>query len=326
MKVLVTGATGLLGPYIVRELLKNKYPVRVLVRPESDLSVLAGLRLDVFKGQLTFFKDVERAVAGCTYVIHAAALAVHKPTRLEAFRKLNIESTRYITEACKKNGVLRLIFVSTANCFANGTNSNPGNEEGRFLSWMKKSGYAYSKLLAQQQVLEETTKGNLDAVVVNPTFIIGKDKKPEGGRIFSFILNKKIAFYPTGGKNFVDAAAVSVGIVNAMEKGRSGECYLLAGENLSYHEFFNIVKNITRQQTLLVPVPCLFLKWAGSVGDVIEKLFKAPVELTYVNARMLCQENYYTPAKAVKELDFPVVPARKFIKKTLRWFEKRSMG
>lgn len=313
----------MLGSHIVQVLLKRKYQVRVLVRPESNLFALEGLQVEYFLGQLTIRKDVEKAVSGCNYVIHAAARAFHMPTRLEAFRNINIDSTRYITDACNNNGIERLVFVSTANCFANGSKSNPGNEQGEFPSWLKRSGYAYSKFLAQQLVLDEVKKGNLDAVVVNPTFIIGKDVKSGGGKIFSYVLNRKVAFYPMGGKNFADATAVAQGVVNALERGRSGECYLLAGENLSYRQFFNTVSQYTGQHPLMIPVPCLLLKLVGKLGDFSESVLKKPVQLTYVNARMLCDGNYYTPAKAVKELGLPLVPVRVAIEKAIGWLKDK---
>lgn len=324
MQVLVTGANGLLGSHVVAELLERNYRVRVLVRPGSNLAALKGLQIDIFKGQLTLQEDVEKAVSGCSCVIHSAALAVHKPTDLETFRKINIDSTRFIARACIKSGVQRLVHVSTANCYVNGSKTNPGTEEGHFPHWMKKSGYAYSKYLAQQLILDQVGQGRLDAVVVSPTFIIGKDVKPEGGRIFDFVLNKRVAFCPAGGKNFVDAGAVAAGVVNAMEKGKKGESYLLAGENLSYRQFFRIIKHYTDQRTLIIPVPCFLLKLAGRAGDFSEKVLKKPVELTYVNARMLCLDNYYTPAKAIREIDFPVVPARQSIEKTIEWFKKHN--
>ncbi len=322
MPVLVTGANGLLGSHIVAELVKRDYKVRVLVRPQSNLSALKELPVELFFGQLSRQEDVEKAVSGCSHVVHSAALAFHKPTHLEAFRQINVDSTRYITEACIKLGVQRLVHVSTANCYVNGSKSRPGTEEGYFPEWMKKSGYAYSKYLAHQMVLEQARQGRLDAVVVSPTFIVGKDVKPEGGRIFNLVLNKKVAFHPTGGKNFVDAGAAATGVVNALEKGKKGESYLLAGENLSYRQFYKLVKEFTGQQTLMIPVPCFLLRLAGKAGDFSERVLKKPVDLTYVNARMLCLGNYYTPAKAVREIDLPVVPVKESVEKTLKWFEE----
>lgn len=323
--VLVTGANGLLGSHIVRELIKRNYKVRVFVRPGSNMTALDGLSVDFFKGQVTLKKDVEKAVEGCSHVIHAAAMAIHKPTNLEAFRKVNIDSTHLIAEACKNSGVERLVHVSTANCFKNGSKSNPGTEKSLFPLWMKNSGYVYSKYLAQQLVLDQVRAEKLDAVIVNPTFIIGKDVKPEGGKIFNYVLNRKIAFYPTGGKNFVDAGAAAAGVVSALEKGRKGESYLLAGENMSYRQFYKIVTGFTGQNPLMIPVPCFLLKLIGRAGDFFERVLKKPVQLTYVNARMLCLDNFFTPAKAVKDLDLPVVPVKEAVGKTLIWFRENKV-
>lgn len=324
MKVLVTGATGLLGSHIVHELIKKKYQVRVLVREKSNREALTGLKVEYVVGQLTRRQDINRAVAGCRYVIHSAARAIHIPTRLDAFKEVNYESTRFIAEACQREGVERLVYVSTANCFPNGTLNNPGTETGKFPSWLKRSGYAFSKYLAQQLVLDFVKKRNLNAVIVNPTFIIGRDLKPDGGKIFSYILNKNIAFHPAGGKNFVHAGAAATGVVNALELGRTGECYLLAGENLTYRQFFRIVTAWTKRRTILIPIPCSLLKLSGRIGDFLEQVLKFPVQLTYVNARMLCLKNYYSPDKAIKELALPVVPAKDSIEAALHWFSENK--
>mgnify|MGYP006308425637 CR=1 FL=1 len=194
-KVLVTGANGLLGSHIVRELLKRGYIVKVLVRKGSNLRALGGLDIDFFYGQMTEKHAVFSAAEGCEFMIHCAAKTSPKPSDLEAFKTANIKSTEHCIEAAKKYRLKRFVFVSTANTLGNGTKENPGNEEKPFMGWLKKSGYAYSKLIAQEMVLDETKNSDLDAVVVNPTFIIGEnDVKPGSGQIFSHIVDKPVAF------------------------------------------------------------------------------------------------------------------------------------
>jgi len=324
-KVLVTGANGLLGAHIVRELVKRKYSVRVLVRKKSDLSALKGLDIEFFYGKMTQKKDVFEAVRNCSFLIHSAAKTSPKPSDVEAFKTPNITSTEHCIEASKKFRLKRLVYVSTANTLGNGTLDNPGNEEQPFMPWLEKSGYAYSKFIAQQMVLNETRNGTLNAVVVNPTFIIGdNDVKPSSGQIFSQILNKPVAFYPPGGKNFVDAEAAAIGAVNAMEKGKQGECYLLAGENMLYKDFYKMTVEIAGQNPVLIPVPRFMLMALGYVGDFSENVLKLPVRLSKVNARMLCEENFYTPEKAMKELDLPFIPAREAAKKAIDWFRANN--
>jgi dihydroflavonol-4-reductase len=322
-KVLVTGANGLLGSHIVRELLKRGYIVKVLVRKGSNLRALEGLDIEFFYGQMTEKHAVFSATEGCEFLIHCAAKTSPKPSDLEAFKTANIKSTEHCIEAAKKYRLIRFVFVSTANTLGNGTKENPGNEEKPFMGWLKKSGYAYSKLIAQEMVLDETKNSNLDAVVVNPTFIIGEnDVKPGSGQIFWHVLNKPAAFYPPGGKNFVDAEAAAIGVVNAMEKGKLGECYLLAGENLTYKEFYKMTAEIAEQKPIFVPIPQFFLMTLGYLGDFSEKVLNIPVRLSKVNARMLCENNFYTPAKAIKELDFPLISTRQSAKKAIDWFRE----
>ncbi len=322
-KVLVTGANGLLGSHVVRELLRKKYAVRALVRESSNLKALDGLHIEIFRGHITEKEDVIRAVAGCSHVIHTAARTTPKPGDIEYFRKPNIQSTAHCIEAALKHPVKRFIYVSTANAFGNGPEENPGNEKKPFMPWLKKSGYAYSKFLAQQMVLDAVRDRSLNAVVVNPTFIIGEnDVKPGSGQIFGYILRKKWVFYPPGGKNFVDAGTAARGVVSAIVRGRAGQCYLLAGENLSYKKFFQLAAKTAGQKSIFLPIPSWLLKGLGAWGDFSEKFLKNPVQLTGVNARMLCMDNYYTPEKAMRELHFRMVPAREAVKKAVDWFQK----
>ncbi len=323
-KVLVTGANGLLGSHVVRELLKKDFAVRVLVRENSDLRAIMDLNIEYYIGQVTSENDVNEAVKGCVYVVHAAARTAQTPSDLKAFEKPNIQSTKYVIGACKELNVKRLVFVSSANCFGNGTLENTGTEKSPFLPWLKNSGYAYSKYLSQKLVLKEVNAG-LDAVVVNPTFILGEnDYKPSSGRIFRHVVNKRFVFYPPGGKNFVDAGMAARGIVSAMKKGKVGECYLLAGENHSYHNFFKLVKRIINQKALFIPIPKWVLLTAGYCGSLVEKVFKKSPQLTYTNARMLCLSNYFSANKACNELDFSIIGTANSAEKAINWLKANN--
>lgn len=325
MKVLVTGANGLLGAHVVRELIRRKFQVRVLVREGSNLQALKGLPIEYFKGNITSAENVEQAVQGCDFVVHAAARTNQSPSGIEAHYQPNIIGTQLIIDAAIKFKIKRLVYVSTANCFGNGTKENPGNEEKPFLSWMKKSGYAFSKWQAQQLVLKSSSQESLDAVVVNPTFLIGEnDIKPSSGKIFFHAVDKRVVFYPPGGKNFVDANAAAEGVVNALIKGRKGECYLLTGENLLYLDFFKKVTKITGQTSVFIPLPRWLIMTMGYLGCFFEKVFRTPVDLTRVNAKMLCLENYYTAEKAVRQVDFQQIPIEESVEKAILWFRNNK--
>ncbi|MEE4286080.1 MAG: SDR family NAD(P)-dependent oxidoreductase, partial [Mariniphaga sp.] len=199
-KVLVTGANGLLGSNVADRLSKQGYDVVAVVRKNSNVLALNGIKCKIVECDITKRLEVEKAIAGSDYVVHCAANTKQSPSNLDAYKKINIDSTSVLIQLSKLNNIKRFIYVSTANCFTNGTVQNPGDESKGFMPWLKKSGYAYSKYLAQQMVLEEVEKNNFPAIVVAPTFIIGpRDAKVSSGKLIMHALKRKVVFYPPGG-------------------------------------------------------------------------------------------------------------------------------
>ncbi|MTI32877.1 NAD-dependent epimerase/dehydratase family protein [Xanthovirga aplysinae] len=320
MKVLVTGANGLLASNIIEELLERGMEVRGMVRKTSNLLSLEGLRYEKFIGNISEPKDVAEAVKGCDVVIHVAA-DTNPTATLENLWSTNVESTQFIINEVRNHQVKRLIFVSTSNTFEYGTKEQPGKEKGGVSPVFQKSGYALSKLEAQNLVLEAASEGKINAVVVNPTFMIGaRDAKPSSGEIILLYHRKRLAFVPPGGKNFVSVKDVAKGTCNAIDKGRSGECYLLGNENLSYEDFVEKLSRVSGQKTKTLKLPAFILKFAGAGGSLINKL-GGNSRLTYTSAQFLTIKNYYTSQKAVKELDFPQTPLKEAIKEALQWFK-----
>ena len=319
MKVLVTGANGFLSGHIINELLKCGYSVRAMMRAGAKAPALTGLDVEVIYGNITDKSAIEKAVTGCEIVIHAAADTNQSYRKIEDYYPANVEATANIIEAMSDSGCKRLIFVSSANTMGFGTLENPGNEETPASSLLLKSGYAKSKFVAQNLVLEAVKNHKIDAVVVNPTFMIGPfDYHPKSGRIFKMILGKKIAFYPPGGKNFVDVRDAAKGIVNAINLGKSGECYLIAGENLSFRDFFQKTKLHAKQKTKIIPIPVFIIKLAGICGSIFRH-FGLNIELSFVNASILCANNFFDNRKAVNELRLPFAGIEKTIGDYLKW-------
>jgi dihydroflavonol-4-reductase len=319
MKVLVTGANGFLSGHIINELLKCGYSVRAMMRTGAKAPALTGLDVEVVYGNITDKSAIEKAVAGCEIVIHAAADTNQSYRKIEDYYPANIHATANIIEAMSGSEGKKLIFVSTANTMGFGTLANPGNEDKPASPLFLKSGYAKSKFIAQILVIEAVKNQKIDAVVVNPTFMIGPfDYNPKSGKIFTMILGKKIVFYPPGGKNFVDVRDAAKGIVNAINFGKSGECYLIAGENLSFLDFFLKTKLLAKQKTRLVPIPGKILELAGIFGSML-RYFGITTDLNFTNARILATNNYFDNSKAVNQLGLPCSGTDKTINDYLEW-------
>jgi len=319
MKVLVTGGNGFLSGHLVHELLRCGYTVRAMMRPGVKAPALTGLDIEMIYGNITSKSDVQAAVRGCDVVIHAAADTSQSHRQLRDYYPVNVEATEQIINAASAEGCRRMIFVSTANTMGFGTIQKPGNENTPVSPVFLKSGYAKSKILAQELVMEAVKNKKIDAVIVNPTFMIGPmDYNPHSGRIFKMLLEKKIAFYPPGGKNFVDVRDAAGGIVNAISKGKSGECYLISGENLSFYDFFLKVKSLSGQTTVLIPVPSPLLTLFGFIGSIL-RISGISSELNLTNARILCIGNYFDNSKAVRHLCLQCSGIDKTISDSLKW-------
>lgn len=324
MKALVTGANGFLASNVVRELNRRGYSVRAMVRSTADLRSLPGTDYELYYGNITNTIHTLEASKDCDVVIHIAADTSQYYTNVESYRQVNVEGTLNMLEASVKNNVKRFIFVSTANTFGHGTKSNPGNERMPAKYPFTSSGYALSKMEAQKLVLDYADSRKLDAVVVNPTFMIGPfDSKPSSGKIITMVYNRKYVPVPPGGKNFIHVADVAAGICNAIEKGKSGSCYLLANENLSYSEFYAKLAKVAGKSFSQIKLPSPILYAIALMAKLAAK-FGLKSDLNPVNARILCVENYYSSAKAVSELMLPQTSVDNAIAEALEWFRKNG--
>lgn len=324
-KVLVTGANGLLGSNVVRQLSNYGYLVKSMIRKGSDKSSLLNTKCELFEGEITNISDVRKAVADCQYIIHAAANTSQSNTKFDSYKKTNIEATKILIEVAKQYKVKRFVFVSTANCFTNGSMEQPGTENSKFMPWLKESGYAYSKYIAQQEVIREVKENAFPAIIVNPTFLVGPyDYKPSSGKLLLYALNNRLLFYPPGGKSFVDVASASRAISCALFRGKIGECYLLSGENLSYKRFYKEVAKLSGKRKIMIPIPKQFLLAIGSVSNILQGIFSLNLPLNMVNARLLCLDNYFSNQKARKDLCMEKTNINNSIKLAINWFSYKK--
>jgi nucleoside-diphosphate-sugar epimerase len=320
MKVLVTGANGFLASHVIAELLKRGYFVRGMDRGNQGALIPCSANYERVVGELTQSEDINRAVEGCDAIVHVAANTSQRVKDEKIRHQVNVEATRMLLDAAKTNRIRRFVFVSTANTIGYGSATNPGNESFPIGSAFRRSGYALSKQKAEEMVLSEVNNSNLEAVIVNPTFMIGPyDSKPSSGKILLMFHNRSHIFLTSGGKNFIHVRDVATGVCQALEKGRKGERYLLGNENLTYSRFFKMATEASGLNQKQVVIPRFLLIAVGMVTDCLRKL-GLQTELSAVNARILCIRNYYDCSKAVSELNLPQTPVQNAIQEALDWF------
>jgi len=326
MRILLTGADGLLGNHLVRLLLQNNHEIRVLVQPNRNVPGLDGLAIEKIEGDLLHKDKLSGIAAGCDVIIHSAANTSVWPSRSKIVREVNVQGTLNLIEESKRSGIKKFIHVSSAAAFSPGTFSDPGDESRPYTSHKYKLDYIDSKYRAQEIVLKTSREDDFPAVVINPTFMIGPyDFTPSSGKMILAVYHRKTPGYPSGGRNFVYAGDVAQGIYNAIEKGKVGECYILGNENLSYKQFFGKVSEITGVKPPALKLNCPVVTIFGLFQSAWGLLSGKIPDLSYRMARVSCDEHFYTPVKAVRELDLPQTPIDQAILETFNWFKDNQM-
>ncbi|MGB9206208.1 MAG: hopanoid-associated sugar epimerase [Terriglobales bacterium] len=331
MLAFVTGATGFLGSHVARVLAEQGAELRLLVRPTSDLRNLEGLNADRVIGDLRDPASIEKSLFGCHALFHVAAdyrLWVRDP---EEMYRSNVEGTRFLLEAARKQGVRRIVYTSSVATmgFTSGSRTKSGSltDESSPVSLADMIGhYKRSKFMAEQVAIKAARSG-ADVVVVNPTTPIGeRDIKPTPtGRIVVDFLKRKFPAYVETGLNLVDATECARGHIQALEKGRAGERYILGGENLTLKQILDRLGAITGLPSPTVKLPYFFALATGVVDEMVTgRLLGREPRATIDAVRMGRKMMFVSSTKAERELGWRTVSVEGALRRSVDWF--RSNG
>ncbi len=323
MKAFVTGATGFVGSHVARVLAGQGADLRLLVRASSDPKNIQGLNADRVIGDLRDPASVETAMAGCDVVFHVAAdyrLWVRDPGQM--FRA-NVDGTRAILDAARKNGVRRVVYTSSVATMGFTSNGRPADEDSPVSLDSMIGPYKRSKFMAEEVALEAGRSG-MDVVVVNPSTPVGeRDIKPTPtGRIIVDFLKRKFPAYVDTGLNLVDVAECARGHVAALENGRSGQRYILGGENLTLKQILDKLEAITGLPSPTVKVPYVLALATGVVDEVVTgRILGREPRATIDAVRMGRKKMFVSCAKAERDLGWNVVPVDGALRRAVEWFQ-----
>jgi len=319
MRAGVTGASGHVGGTLVRELLNQGVPVRVLAR--KDTRSFSGLKVDVRKGDILDPSAIDSFVQGCSHVFHFAALVSLDSKDDKMIFRVNIEGTDNIIRACMKHNVKRLIYCSSIHAFSPYPVHMPTDENRELIHKKGMLMYDYTKAESERHIIKAVNEG-LDGVIVNPAGIIGPyDYKPSyiGSTIIAFI-NRSFPALVGGGFNWVDVRDVAKGSILAARKGKKGERYILGGIWVSIKDLALTVKQVTGCRIPSITVPL----WLARIGVPFIKTFfyikgKKPV-YTRESLYSLQHHRFLSDQKARRELGYSTLPFIKTINDTCGWF------
>ena len=322
MLAFVTGTTGFVGSHVARALAAQGADLRLLIRAGSDLRNIQELPAERVVGDLRDPASLKNAMAGCEVVFHVAAdyrLWVRDP---EQMYRSNVEGTRAMLEAARENKVRRVIYTSSVATVGFNSNGRLANEDSPVSLADMIGPYKRSKFMAEEIALAAGRSG-MDVVVVNPTTPVGeRDIKPTptGGIVVDF-LKKKFPAYVDTGLNLVDVAECARGHVAALEKGRSGERYILGGENLTLKQILDKLAVITGLPSPKIRVPYVLALATGVVDQVVTGHIRNREPRATIDAvRMGRKKMFVSSNKAERDLGWKTVPVDLALRRAVEWF------
>lgn len=323
MKILVTGANGLLGHHIVNELLERDVKVRIIIRTNAQVYFDLN-RVEVFVGNFTDFDTLKRAASGCDAIIHAAAVTATNLLHYKDYEIINVTGSENVIKVTDELNIDKLVLISSSNTIGYGNAEMPADENSPMELPFTDSLYAQSKSEAEKLFVEFSKKQEKHVVILNSCFLIGGfDTKNSSGRLVKMGYRKPILFVPKGGKNFVAASKVAEAACNAISLDENGEKHLVCGENLSFKEYFEKQKTIGNYRQKIFEIPDWILRTVGFAGDILRKL-GIRTELCSVNIRQLLVREYYSGKKGDEALKLNEHHLENAISQAIEWIELKK--
>ena len=327
--ILVTGGTGLLGSYLVHDLISSGKKVRAIKRITSDTSSIEKLFRDTplsiewVDGDVLDIFSLQEAMKDVTHVYHCAAVVCFNPSAFDDMMKINVEGTANVVNAALDTGVKKLCYVSSIAAIGRAKNGEAITEDTEWEPSGNNSVYAISKYAAECEVWRAIAEG-LDAVIVNPSVIIAA--RGISGKMFEQV-QKGLKFYTEGVNGFVDVRDVAKAMLRLMDSEIKNERFILNAENCSYRNVFaEIADNMGKPRGTMKANPFL-AEIAWRVEALRSLLTGSKPLITKETARTANKKYFYSSEKIKKATAMEFIPVKQSVKYACEVFLKNmKMG
>jgi dihydroflavonol-4-reductase len=326
-KILITGGTGFLGTHIVREFL-DKGAKNLRVMASSVPAWMKDAGIEAFEGSVTSRNDVAKAVKNASAIYHLAGKVSRDNDDAAAMNKVHVEGTRILCGAAKEAKVKTIVMSSSSGTIA--VSEEPEIVDETYpqpVDIFSRFAYYASKYYQERTALENFDGKGLKLVILNPSLLLGSgDERLSSTNVVLDFLARKIPFTPSGGLNFVDVRDTAQAFVNALEKGRHQEKYLLGAANWTFDEFFKRLERLSGVSAPMIKVP---KKLAVAGANILDSLFKNWNKTPPVEAKAVEMAEYFwyfDSGKAEEELDFTPRDPQETLQDTISYLRENFLG
>ena len=325
-RIFITGSTGFIGQKLTHALAEQGNTVVALVRSKGKASVLNHPNIETIQGDLFDIQALEKGMKNCEEVYHLAAFA-SVWAKDDTFKRVNIDGTANILDAAKKQGVARLVVTSTAGVIGPAIDGPVNEETPRQVDFF--TDYESTKYESEEQMRKRAANGQ-HIVIVNPTRVYGPGPLNVSNSVTKLIkqyIDGQWKFMPGDGMstgNYVYVEDVIQGHINAMEKGRSGQRYLLGGEDATYHELFDLIADIGGKKYKLYKMPLGIMLTFGKLQLFLAENFGRQPMITPGWVRKYLYKWSVSSQKAQDELGYQITPLKSGVQQTVDWLRTNN--
>ncbi len=326
MKAFVTGSTGLLGSNLVRQLVGAGWEVKALARSKEKAAKLLGdTRAQVVTGDMENADGFAAELAGCDVLFHTAAYfrEYFAPgDHWATLENINVKGTIKLLDEAEKRGVKKVIYVSSSTVIGMKANGEPGDETTPPDAHASENLYAKSKVVAEAAIAEFLKTHSIPVILILPTAMFGPgDAAPTtAGQIILDFIHRKLPVIPPGGFSVVDARDVAQAMIQAVERGKSGERYII---NNAYRSLGDIVKQLEQITGIPAPtrqIPYLMALTYAWVMETRARLTGTETVITVNGIRTVGKAYEVKSDKAQRELGATIRPFEDTLRDEIHWY------
>jgi nucleoside-diphosphate-sugar epimerase len=321
MNIFISGATGYIGSKLAMHLAEDGHTVHAIYRTLSKTEVIKHKNIKLFKADILDAESIVNAMKACDQVYHVAAFAKVWEKDPSNIYRMNIEGAMNVVKAAIELHVKKIVITSTAGVFGpsfQGIVNEESVPDFYFIDYEK------SKAILEKILLTLTASGT-EIVIVNPSRVYGPGIMSESNgvtRMMDKYLKGKWRFIPGNGSsigNYVFIDDVVNGHILAMDKGVSGEKYLLGGDNISYNEFFDLLAELSGKKYRLFKMPLFFMLMISKAMLFLARNFGVNPAIIPPLVRKFNMNFKLSTEKANKELSYIQTPLKEAFSKTILW-------